>query len=111
MLSPTFAIEDTIDIASQFTCKRSNHMKKLLLIVPLLLCACAPAITRVDLPGSDQSISVPVEDLRPENEKKTEIFSSMVTSSGYGIYRMGDETLEPSMTSFFRRLVFEKLGG
>lgn len=84
-------------------------MKKLLLILPLLLCACAQTPTRVDIPGTDSSASVPVNDLRPASEKTSEIFSYLVSSSGYGIYRKGDETLDPPMTQIFRRRVLKKL--
>ena len=84
-------------------------MKRLLLILPIFLSACAPAPVRVDMPGTDQSASVPVEDLRSADEKKSEIFSLMITSSGYGIYRKGDDSLDPPMTQVFRRLAYERI--
>lgn len=86
-------------------------MKKLLLALPLLLCACVTQpVNRVTLPGVDHSGSVPVSDFRPANEKASEIFSLLISSSAYGIYRKGDETLDPPMTSIFRRRVYEKFG-
>jgi len=85
-------------------------VKKLALIVSLFLCACAHTPVPFDLPAEAQSISIPVEDLRPESEKNDEIFSLLVTSSQYGIYRKGDKTLSPPITDIFRWMVFERLG-
>jgi len=90
-------------------------MKKLLIIASLSLCACAhqpPPIVSFDLPGEVKSISVAVEDLRPENEKKKEdeTFSYSVVRAGYGITRVGDETTSPPITDVFRWMVFERLG-
>ncbi|HEX7915360.1 hypothetical protein [Rudaea sp.] len=65
----------------------------------------------MDLPGTDESVSVPIKDLRPKTEKENGTFSFAITSSAYGIYRKGDATLAPPMIQIFRRLVFEKLGG
>jgi len=87
-------------------------MKKLmLLVVPFLLFACTSIPLKVELPAEAYAITTPVQDLRPENEKKSEIFSLMITSSGYGIYRRGDEILDPPMTDLFRWYIYEKLGG
>lgn len=82
----------------------------MLLVLPLFLSACAPVVTRVNLPGTDDSTSVQVRDLRPATEKESKIFSLLITSSEYGIYRKGDQTLDPPMTQLFRRLVYDKLG-
>ena len=59
----------------------------------------------------DPSSAVVVQDLRPEAEKKSEIFSYLITSSGYGIYRKGDETLDPPMPQLFRRRAYEASRG
>lgn len=85
-------------------------MKKLLLVLPLLLSACAPVVTRINLPGTDNSTSVQITDLRPATEKESKIFSLLITSSEYGIYRKGDQTLDPPMTQIFRRMAYDKLG-
>lgn len=86
-------------------------MKHLLLLLPLLLlAACAPQVTRYEMPGTDASLSIPVKDLRPANEKASEIFSLMITSSSYGLYRKGDESLDPPLHQVFRRRAFDKLG-
>lgn len=85
---------------------------KHVLLLPLLLSlgACAPVVTKFDMAGTDGSVSVPVTDLRPTIEKQSEIFSLMITSSEYGLYRKGDATLDPPLTQVFRRRAFEKLG-
>lgn len=85
-------------------------MKRLLLAVPLLLSACAPQIVKHDLAGPAGTAVVPVRDLRPANEKKEEIFSLMITSSGYGIYRKGDASLDPTMQAAFGHKAMQKLG-
>lgn len=85
-------------------------MKRLLLFIPIFFCACAPSTTHVDFPGTDQSISVLVHDLRPNSEKQSILFSSFIMNGGYSIYRKGDETLDPPMVNIFRRMVFEKIG-
>jgi hypothetical protein len=90
-------------------------MKRLLIVVSFFLCACVhqpPAIVSFDLPDEAQSISVQLEDLRPENEKEKadKILSTYITSAGYGITRVGDETTSPPITDVFRWMVFERLG-
>ncbi|MBS0515633.1 MAG: hypothetical protein JSS16_09180 [Proteobacteria bacterium] len=85
-------------------------MKLLLLICPLLLIACTPQAVRMDLPGTDESTSIPIKDVRPSSEKESGHFSLVITSSAYGIYRKGDATLNPPMIQIFRRLAFEKFG-
>lgn len=64
-------------------------MKQLIWLASLLLCACAPPVTKVEMPGIDGSISIPMKDLRPANEKAFEAFSLMITSSGYGPVSLG----------------------
>jgi hypothetical protein len=90
-------------------------MKKLLITASFFFCACAhqpPAIVSFDLPDQAQSISIPIEDLRPENEKekKGKVFTTYLMSPGYGIFRVGDETTSPPIMDVFRWMVFERLG-
>jgi hypothetical protein len=87
-------------------------MKKFAIILPLLLTACAsaPKATHIDMPGADLSTSVSVTDLRPASEKENKIFSLLISSDGYGIYRKGDNTLDPPITQLFRRSSYERLG-
>jgi hypothetical protein len=88
-------------------------MKKLLLLsISLLLAACVQQkIARVNLPGLDRSSSVVVQDLRPADEKIALRGSFAITSSSYGISRLGDETLDPSMPRILQHRAWEKLGG
>jgi hypothetical protein len=89
-------------------------MKKILLVASIFLCACAhkPVSVSFGLPEEAKTISIPVEDLRPENEKiKTDlVFSTQILSKQYAIYRVGDETTIPPITDVFRWRVFERLG-
>lgn len=85
-------------------------MKRLLLALPLLLSACAPQVLKHDLAGAPGTVSVPVRDARPAIEKKEEIFSLMITSSGYGIYRKGEASLDPPLQQVFAHKALEKLG-
>ncbi|MDR1229116.1 MAG: hypothetical protein LBK55_08915 [Azoarcus sp.] len=89
-------------------------MKKLLMIASLFLSACAhqpPPPVSFDLPDEARSISVPLEDLRPENEKEKDdkLFSLLVTSSQYGITRVADGTTFPPVMDVFRWMAFERL--
>lgn len=72
-------------------------MKKLLIALLTLVCtACAPAVTKVDIPDIATSDSVQVTDMRPASEREHEIFSLLITSKEYGIWRVGDKQLSPS---------------
>lgn len=72
-------------------------MKKLLVALLTLTCAaCAPAVTKVNIPDIGKSDSVQVSDLRPATEREHKIFSLMITSKQYGIWRVGDTQLSPS---------------
>lgn len=88
-------------------------MKKLLLLsISLFLAACVQQkITRVNLPGLDSSSSVVVQDLRPADEKIALRGSFAITSRSYGISRVGDETLDPSMPRILQHRAWEKFGG
>jgi len=93
------------------TASKSYRMGRLLLLIcPSLLVACAPQTVRMDLPGTDESVSVSMKDLRPSTEKESGHFSLVITSSAYGIYRKGDGTLNPSIIHAFRRLAYERFG-
>ena len=88
-------------------------MKKFLFIVSLSLllggCGTSGPI-RVDIPEAARTLSVPIEDLRPESEKEGKIFSTFIMSSSYGIYRNSDDLIDPKMIDIFRWMVFERLG-
>ena len=89
-------------------------MKAFSIVASLFLAACAHgpvAPVPFDLPAEAQSLSIPIEDLRPENEreKQDKLFSLLVTSRQYGIHRIGDGTVSPSMPEVFRWMVFDRL--
>lgn len=85
-------------------------MKYLCLLLPLFIIGCALPIVKMDVPGIEKSSSISVKDQRPENEKRGEIFGYLITSSAYGIHRIGDEKLDPPMIQVFRHRVYEKFG-
>jgi hypothetical protein len=69
----------------------------MLLVVLALACtACAPVVTKVNLPDIGKSDVVAVTDMRPASEKEKKIFSLMITSKQYGIWRVGDARLSPA---------------
>ena len=72
-------------------------MKRMLVVVLALACAaCAPVVTKVNLPDIGKSDAVAVTDMRPASEKEKKIFSLMITSKQYGIWRVGDARLSPA---------------
>lgn len=71
-------------------------MKRMLVIVLALACAaCAPVVTKVNVPDIGKFDAVAVTDMRPATEKERKIFSLMITSKEYGIWRVGDTRLSP----------------
>jgi hypothetical protein len=71
-------------------------MKKLLIALLAVTCAaCAPVVTKVNIPDIGKSDAVQLTDMRPPSEKEHEIFSLLVTSKEYGIWRVGDVQLAP----------------
>jgi hypothetical protein len=82
--------------------------KSLLLALVLLVTGCATSVTKLDLPGIERSASVKVQDLRPETEKKSEIFSMLITSEAYATYRVSDAALDPSAIRLLQHRAYEK---
>ena len=85
-------------------------MKRLLPAMLILLAGCAQQVTSVSVPGIEQSNSVKVTDLRPESEKQPEIFSYVVSSDAYAIYRIADTSVVPPATRILQHRAFEKFG-
>lgn len=87
-------------------------MKKFLivLLLPIVLAGCAAPVSRIAVNGPEPVNSAPFQDLRPKSEKESEIFSYLITSAGYAIYRKGDETLSPNAAQLLRRRANERLG-
>ncbi|MCQ4317825.1 hypothetical protein EA797_20640 [Stutzerimonas zhaodongensis] len=59
-------------------------------------CATQPALPPPTFSGLEQSNSVVIKDMRPTIESEKEIFSLLITSSAYGIYRVADSATNPT---------------
>jgi hypothetical protein len=83
---------------------------KLLVIAMLsiLMIGCAAPTIMIDVPNLDSSSSLSIEDLRPESEKKDEIFSLFITSEAYGTYRRGDKLVNPNPIRLLQHKIHEK---
>lgn len=64
--------------------------------IALTGCATGPTTPPPTFPGIEQSDKITIEDLRPKSESEKEIFSLMITSSAYAIYRVADEATAPT---------------
>ncbi|MGW8157403.1 MAG: hypothetical protein ACWGKN_02600 [Desulfoprunum sp.] len=58
-----------------------------------------------------QAVSCSIIDSRPEQEKKGEVLSMLVSSSNYGIYRIGDSQLIPDRITFLKDKLEAAPGG
>jgi len=82
----------------------------LYLFLALFTFGCAQSVTQINIPEIAKSDSVVLKDLRPENENSNEIFSYLITSDAYGINRIGDANMVPSLTRLLQHRVYEKFG-
>ncbi|HUE91495.1 hypothetical protein [Pseudomonas sp.] len=73
-------------------------IKSFLALAALALTGCAtgPAVPPPTFPGIEQSDKITIEDLRPKSESEKEIFSVLITSSAYAIYRVADGATNPT---------------
>lgn len=73
-------------------------LKSLLVLsaVTVVGCVSQPPVPPPEYPGIEQSASVTIQDLRPATESQKEIFSLLVTSSSYGLYRIEDGATKPT---------------
>lgn len=67
-----------------------------LAVLALSGCATGPSVPPPTFPGLEQSDKITIEDLRPKSESEKEIFSLMITSSAYAIYRVADDATKPT---------------
>ncbi|MFT0631839.1 hypothetical protein ACMFY5_06920 [Pseudomonas sihuiensis] len=73
-------------------------LKYLLVASPLIIAGCVsqPSLPPPEFPGIEQSDKIVIHDQRPSSESEKEIFSLLVTSSAYAIYRMPDTATKPT---------------
>lgn len=67
-----------------------------LAVLALSGCATGPSVPPPTFPGIEQSDKITIEDLRPKSESEKKIFSLMITSSAYAIYRVSDDATKPT---------------
>ncbi|PTU73492.1 hypothetical protein [Pseudomonas mangrovi] len=75
------------------------HLIKSLLVVTAVAlsgCTTAPTLPPPTFPGIEQSNKIAIEDLRPASESEKKIFSLMVSSDAYAIYRVADNATDPT---------------
>ncbi|WP_248799253.1 hypothetical protein [Pseudomonas sp. MWU13-2105] len=84
--------------------------KTLLLTCALVIAGCAsqPALPPPVFPGLEQSDKISIQDLRPHSESEKEIFSLLVTSSAYAIYRVADGSTKPTGVRLLAHRAYEK---
>lgn len=74
----------------------------------LLLAGCTTApIQPMAVPGLEKSSTVVIEDLRPPTETQKEIFSLLITSEAYGIYRVMEAATNPTAVRLLAHRAFE----
>ncbi|WP_338523759.1 hypothetical protein NUH87_29255 [Pseudomonas batumici] len=87
------------------------HALKTLLVTSALViagCASQPSLPPPVFPGIEQSDKITIQDLRPRSESEKEIFSLLITSSAYGIYRMADGSTKPTGMRLLAHRAYEK---
>ena len=86
-------------------------MKRFLaLLLPIVISACAtPPPPRVEITNIATSQAVTLEDLHPVDENKLEVFSYLVTSERYGVFRLATVNMEPSALRLLQHRAYERL--
>lgn len=80
-------------------------------LLPVLLTGgCAVKALPVEVRNLDQSAAVKVVDTRPATETERAAFSYLITSSAYGIWRMGENQLTPTAPRILAHRLHEELG-
>jgi hypothetical protein len=83
-------------------------MKKLFAVLAIALSGCAAQVTTIDVQGLDRSDRLAAKDLRPASEKDGEIFSLMITSDAYGLYRVADSVVSPAPVRLLQHRAYER---
>lgn len=86
-------------------------MKKVLWVLGILLAGCATQVSTVDVAGIERSSALPVQDLRPETERRGETFSYSISNDAYAIYRLEDGATTPSVVRLLQHRAFEQFAG
>jgi hypothetical protein len=84
-------------------------LKRLLLLLLVLLSGCATQVATLSIQGIERSEQVRVQDLRPPAEKEGEIFSVLITSDAYAIYRIADSAVAPPAMRLLQHRAYETL--
>ncbi|MGP0013447.1 hypothetical protein [Pseudomonas sp.] len=87
-----------------------HALKTLLVTCALAIAGCAsqPSLPPPVFPGLEQSDKITVQDLRPHSEGEKEIFSLLITSDAYAIYRMADGSTKPTGVRLLAHRAYEK---
>ncbi|MET1079645.1 MAG: hypothetical protein ABWY06_16670 [Pseudomonas sp.] len=86
------------------------HALKSLFVVSVLAvagCASQPAVPPPEYPGLEQSDKIIVQDLRPKSEGEKEIFSLLISSDAYAIYRVADDATKPTGARLLAHRAYE----
>jgi len=83
----------------------------MLWVLGILLAGCASQVATVDVAGIERSSALPVQDLRPETERRGETFSYSISNDAYAIYRVEDGATNPSAVRLLQHRAFEQFAG
>lgn len=87
-------------------------MKRVLIVAAVMMMAgCAAKPFKYEVNALQQSEAFIVSDVRPQTEKEQKIFSLMITNDAYGIYRNGEQAIDPTPLRLFKHRVHEKYAG
>lgn len=81
----------------------------LLAFAAVVLAGCAAAPASLEVPGMERSEQVRMQDLRPPVEKEAGVFSFLITSDSYGIYRVAQSIFAPSPIRLLQHRAHETL--
>ncbi|QXI31312.1 hypothetical protein [Pseudomonas vanderleydeniana] len=86
-------------------------LKTLLAISAVLIAGCAsqPPVPPPQYPGLEKSDKIAIQDLRPHSESEKEIFSLLITSDAYAIYRVADTATKPTGPRLLAHRAYETL--
>jgi len=88
-----------------------HRLKMLFALSALTIAGCAsqPPVPPPEFPGLEQSDKITIQDLRPHTESEKEIFSLLITSDAYAIYRVADTATKPTGPRLLAHRAYETL--